>query len=153
MLRVVLAGLHLLALGIGLFSVVYRGNALHEPPADASLRRAFKFDTMWGFAAILWIVTGLWRLFGSVEKPADYYEHNTLFVLKMVSLALILLLEISPMITLIRWRIQLKRGATPATFAARGTARRIAIISHVQALLVVLMVFVASAMARGFGAN
>ena len=33
----------------------------------------------------------------------------------------------------------------------RGAGRRIATISHIEALLVVAMVFVAVAMARGFG--
>jgi len=36
--------------------------------------------------------------------------------------------------------------------AAPATARRLAPVSHVQALLIVVMVFVAVAMARGYGA-
>jgi uncharacterized membrane protein len=35
----------------------------------------------------------------------------------------------------------------------RGAGRRIATISHIEALLVVAMVFVAVAMARGFGSG
>jgi uncharacterized membrane protein len=34
-----------------------------------------------------------------------------------------------------------------------GAARRIATVSHVQALLVVLMIVCASAMARGYGSR
>ena len=152
MLRVALAGLHLLALGLGLAAVIYRGSALREPIADASLKRAFKFDTMWGIAAVLWIATGLWRLLSEIEKPASYYFHNSFFDLKMSALILILLLEIWPMIALIRWRIQLKKGVAPASVATVAAARRIAMLSHIQALLVVVMVFAAAAMARGFGA-
>jgi uncharacterized membrane protein len=33
----------------------------------------------------------------------------------------------------------------------RGSGRKIAVISHIEALVVVVMVFVAVAMARGFG--
>jgi putative membrane protein len=152
MLRVALAGLHLLALGLGLAAVIYRGSALREAITDASLKRAFKFDTVWGIAAVLWIATGLWRLLGEIEKPTSYYFHNSFFDLKMGALFLILLLEIWPMITLIRWRIQLRKGAAPSSVATVTTARSIAMLSHIQALLVVIMVFAAAAMARGFGA-
>lgn len=63
----------------------------------------------------------------------------------MALFVVILLLEIWPMTTLIRWRIQLRRGATVDTAAAPALAR----ISEIQAALVVLMVFVAAALARG----
>ena len=153
MLRIVLAGLHLLALGVGLFAVVYRGSALREAISESALKRAFKFDTLWGIAAGLWIGTGLWRFLGSIEKPLEYYVRNELFHLKMGVLVLILILEVWPMITFIRWRLQLKKGAAPTTVAKSETAKRIAIISHIQALLVVIMVFAAVGMARGFGAG
>ena len=153
MLRITLAGLHLLALGVGLFAVLYRGSALHEPVTESSLSRAFKFDTLWGIAAALWIATGVWRFLGSIEKPMEYYEDNSLFHLKMGALVLILILEIWPMVMLIRWRRQLKKGSAPAAIATINTTKRIAIISHIQALLVVIMVFLAAGMARGFGAS
>jgi putative membrane protein len=67
-------------------------------------------------------------------------------------LLVILILEIWPMATLIRWRMSLKTGQTPESVIDISAARRIGIISHVQATLVVLMVFAAVAMARGYGA-
>ena len=70
MLRVVLAALHLIALGLGLGAVLTRGNALREPVSSGSLRRALRADTLWGVAAGLWLATGLWRLFGATEKTA-----------------------------------------------------------------------------------
>ncbi|MFL6649479.1 MAG: DUF2214 family protein [Sulfurifustis sp.] len=149
MLRVILAALHLLALGLGLGAVIYRGAALREVPDERSMGRAFRADTLWGIAAGLWIVTGLWRYLGQTEKAFTYYNHNYFFLAKMILLAVILLLEIWPMITLIRWRIAMKRGGS-ASVVIPGRARLIAGISHVQALLVVLMVFAASAMARGY---
>jgi putative membrane protein len=65
----------------------------------------------------------------------------------MTLLGLILLLELRPMITLIRWRTQLARGEQPDARGAAGFAR----ISFLQAGLVVLMVLAATGMARGFG--
>jgi putative membrane protein len=69
------------------------------------------------------------------------------FLTKMGLLLLILLLEIRPMVTLIRWR---RASATGQSFDT-GSAHNMARISFFQAVLVVLMVFAATAMARGIG--
>jgi putative membrane protein len=152
MLRIFLAGLHLLALGMGLGAVWVRARALRAPPDRASLRRALAADAVWGISALLWIATGLWRLFGQTEKSTGYYLHSHLFFAKMTLLVLILALEVWPMVTLNRWRIGIARGEGPVDTAAM-TARRIGLISYAEAGIVVVMVFVAVAMARGFGAR
>ena len=101
MLRVTLAALHLIALGIGLGAVWARARALNEQPLTIdSARRAFAADTWWGFAAGLWIATGLWRLLAGTEKQTSYYMQNHIFFAKMGFLVLILALEMWPMITL-----------------------------------------------------
>jgi putative membrane protein len=153
MLRLTLAAVHLIALGLGLGAVLARGTALREALAPGALRRAFRADMTWGIAFGLWLLTGLWRLFGETEKSVGYYMTNHAFFAKMGFLLIILALELWPMITLIRWRRGLGAGATPEHTVDIGAARRIAIISHVQATLVVLMVFAAAAMARGYGTN
>jgi len=140
-IRWLLAAVHLLALGVGLGAVWARGRALQAPLDVPALRRVFYADTWWGIAAVLWIGTGLVRAFGGYEKGAFYYLHNHLFWAKMGLLAAILLLELGPMIALIRWRVAV----------ARGAASRFARISFVQAVLVVLMVLAATAIARGYG--
>src|SRR5215210_2519515 len=118
MLRLTLAALHLLALGIGFGAVLGRSFALRVRPATAeSLRRAFHFDTQWGVAAGLWVATGLWRYLGATEKATSYYNHNHAFLGKMGMLALILALEVWPMVTLIRWRSALGRGGAPGDVA------------------------------------
>jgi putative membrane protein len=141
------ASLHLLALGIGLGAVWVRGRALRSSLDAGNLRQVFFADTFWGLAAVLWISTGLWRLLAGLEKGTGYYLQNHLFLTKMALLGLVLLLEIRPMITLIRWRMTVSRGEAPDTRAAPLLAR----ISFVQAGLIVLMVFAAAAMARGMG--
>lgn len=145
MLRWLLASFHLLALGVGLGAVWVRGRALRGPLGPEGLRRVFLADMVWGLAALLWISTGLWRLLGGTEKPTNYYLHNHAFMAKMGLLLLILLLELRPMITFIRWRTRVGRGELPDTRPAPVLAR----ISFLQAGIVVLMVFAATAMARG----
>ena len=151
MLRLVLAWLHLVALGLGLGAVIARGSALRDAPDPLAMRRAFIFDAVWGIAALLWLVTGIWRLFGQTEKSFAYYMTNHAFLAKMGFFALILALEIWPMVVLMRWRTAFMRGVAGPSTVDPATARRIATISHVEALIVVLMVFAAVAMARGYG--
>jgi putative membrane protein len=146
-LRWMLAAFHLLALGIGLAAVWVRGRSLLSVLDRAGLERVFRADAVWGVAAVLWIGTGLWRLLGGVEKPTEYYLHNVAFTTKMALLVVILLLEIQPMVTLIRWRRRVAAASAPDTRSAPWLAK----ISFIQAGLVVLMVFAATAMARGLG--
>jgi putative membrane protein len=145
----ILSSLHLLALAIGLPAVVLRGRALRGALDDAGLRRLFAADTAWGLAAALWLVTGLLRAFAGVEKGTAFYLGSWLFWTKMTLFLLVVALEISPMITFIRWRGARGRGQMPDT----SGARTLYVITHVQMIIVVLMVFVASFMARGFGAR
>jgi len=122
-----------------------RARALSGPLDPGAFKRALAADTWWGLAAILWIATGLVRALGPFEKGPAYYFHNGFFLVKMALLLAILLLEIAPMVTFVRWRIELKRGEIPDSRPARAFART----STVQAILVVLMVLCATAMARG----
>ena len=145
-LRWFLTTFHLLALPLGLGAIVARSRELTRARSSGDLGRVFVADNLWGLAAALWIVTGLWRAFGGLEKGTDYYLNNRVFYVKMALLAFILLLEIAPMTTLIGWRIALRRGKSIDLTPASAFAR----ISQLQAALVVLMVFAATAMARAF---
>ena len=153
MLRIALAALHLLALGVGFGAVLRRAAALRETVTPGSVRRALRADLDWGLASGLWIATGLWRWIGGIEKETGYYLDNHAFLTKMGVFALIFALEIWPMVTLMRWRTAIGKGAAHESVAEPGTARRIATISKLQALLVVVMIVLAVMMARGFGAS
>lgn len=147
--RWILATLHLLALGIGLGAIWWRARALRSDLNEEDLKRVFFADNLWGIAALLWIATGLLRAFAGFEKGSDYYLGNTAFWIKMGLLGLILLFEIWPASTFVRWRIQRGRGQVIDT--DRSPTNLFATISVIQALLVVLMIFAATAMARGAG--
>ena len=149
LVRWLFAWLHLLGLGIGLGAVWARARALRGPLDTAGLRRVFHADGWWGVAAAIWIGTGLVRVIGGLEKGMDYYLQNHVFWGKMSLLLAILVLEIPPMLTFIRWRVQVAQGESPDTAVAGRYAR----ISYLQAALVLLMVLAASAMARGIGAS
>jgi putative membrane protein len=148
-IRWVFAALHLLALGIGLGAIWGRRRAFLGPLDDRGLDRLFYADSMWGMAALLWILTGLARAFGGLGKGTAYYLASDSFIIKMALFVLILVLEISPMMTLIRWRSARKRGASIDTSRARSFAT----ISTIQALLLAAMVLAATAIARGLGVD
>lgn len=164
MLRLVLAVLHLLALGIGLGAIYARARHLmtlstpepapertQEPAQEHGLARVFQADNWWAVAAVLWMSTGLWRAFGGTEKASAYYWAQPVFWSKMGLLGLILLLELWPMITLIRWRVAQARGRRPVLSHLAGAARTMARISMLQLALTVAMVVAASMLARGYG--
>ena len=142
-----LSALHVLSLGIGLGAVFARGRALRAIALQGApaVRSAFLPDSLWGIAAVLWIVTGLGRLFGGMEKALDFYLYNGFFWLKMGMFASVFALEIVPMLTLVRWRGAVRSGGSMDTSRAALLAR----INTVELVLVVLIPFVAAAMARG----
>ena len=149
-LRLLLAWSHLLALAIGVGGVWSRARALRSYVRDAddtrALRRAYAGDAWWGVAAALWLTTGVWRLFGHTEKSTSYYVGNQVFRLKITLFVCVVLLELWPMLTLIKWR---GRKAEPN---ARD-AHRMEIISYVECAIVIAIVLAAVSMARGFGAT
>ncbi|MCG6574953.1 DUF2214 family protein [Pseudomonas sp. AF32] len=141
-----LAAIHLLAFALGLWAVLTRGTALRRLAGGAdAVRNVLVADNVWGLSALVLLVTGGVRAFGGFEKGSDYYLHQPLFHLKMTLFLLILLLELAPMITLIKWRMALGKGVA----IDPSKAGRFARISHIEALLLMLMVIAATGMARG----
>ena len=132
---------------MGLGGVFARGRALRAlSRGDASaVPRVLFADNFWGVAALLWIVTGLTRAFGGIDKGRDYYLYNGFFWVKMGMFALVFALEAAPMIAFIRWRIALGKGGRPDTSRVATFVR----LNDVETALVVAIPFVASAMSRG----
>lgn len=148
--RWLLAAVHLSAFGVAFVAIAARNRALRRVVASVQavdLPGVFKADAAWGLSALVLIATGLTRAFGGFEKGSAYYLHEPLFHLKMTALVLVLLLEIVPMLGLIRWRVAARRQQMPDLARARTYIR----IGHVQAMLVIVIVFAASGMARGIG--
>ncbi|PYP77046.1 MAG: hypothetical protein DMD35_16540 [Gemmatimonadetes bacterium] len=147
-IRLVLAWLHLLALAVGLGGVWSRARALDDslrnPEDPRAIRRALVGDAWWGVAAVVWLATGLWRVFAGTEKAPSYYVASNMFAIKMGLFLVVVALEIWPSTTLMRWR---RKKSQPD----ERTVGRIEIISYVQCALVIAMVLAAVSMARGVG--
>ena len=147
MASAIVSALHVLALALGLSSIYLRGRALKGRLDRDGLTRLFAADNVWGIAAGLWIVTGLLRAFGGLEKGSRFYLQSPLFWIKMALFVFVIILEIRPMVTFIGWRRARGRGHVPDT----SGARTLYLVNHIEMALVVVIVFVASFMARGFG--
>jgi putative membrane protein len=143
MQNVVFSAVHLLALGVGLGAVYARGRAFRARDLEA----AFHADNWWGIASLLWLGSGLYRAFGGIEKGSAYYLANHYFHAKMGLFLLVVLLELWPMVTLIRLRIQKSKGAAVDPEILGRFVR----INDLEVIGVVILPFLAAAMARGYG--
>ncbi len=146
-LRWLIASIHLVALGVGLGAVFARAHALRSAREASDLDAVFLADKLWGVAALLWVATGVWRAFGGIEKGTAYYLAHPLFYAKLGIFVLIVLLEIRPAVALVKWR-RLRAKAGPVDLALAPTFAR---ISYVQLGLVLVIVFLATGIARGLG--
>lgn len=108
-LRYIIATIHILTFGLGAASIWMRARALKELKDASGLKDVFFADNLWGIAAFLWLLTGLWRAFGGLEKGSAYYLGNVAFLVKMSLFILVFVLELRPMITLIKWRSRQRR--------------------------------------------
>ena len=139
-----LSAIHLLTLALGLGGIVSRGRALAGSLDDAGWRRLLAADNAWGVAALLWITTGLGRVFFG-GKEAAFYWRNGFFWVKLTLFGLVFLLELGPMMTFIRVRRARGRGLAVPQFPTDRYRR----INAIETGLVVAIVFVAALMARG----
>lgn len=133
--------LHLLGFGLASAGVWMRGRGFEK----RDLGLTFVGDNVWGLSALVSISTGLWRAFGPHDKGSAYYLQADAFHLKMTVFGLLFLLELWPMVTLIRWRTRQQRGQA----IDLAPMARFAIINRIQIGLLLLMPFFAMAMARG----
>src|SRR5262249_28391956 len=118
-----LSAVHVLTLALGLGAIYVRGRALAGPLDDAGWRRLFAADDAWGVAALLWIGSGIARVFFGGKEPG-FYWHNGLFWMKLAMFGLVFVLELKPMLTFIRARRARRRQTAPPRFAV-ATFQRI----------------------------
>lgn len=139
-----LSAIHMLTLALGLGGIVARGRALVGPLDEAGWQRLLAADNAWGAAALLWIASGLGRMFYG-GKETVFYWRNGFFWTKMALFGIVFALELAPMVTFIRVRAARGRGLALPSMPIE-TFRR---INATETALVVVIVFVAAFMARG----
>jgi putative membrane protein len=136
------AGFHFVALVLGGAGVWLRGRGLRDRDVPAVLQG----DNLWGISALLFILTGVARAFGGLEKGSEFYLSQPFFWVKMGLFGAVWLVEIRPMVTFIRWRIGLGKGVQPDL----STVDSLRVHNTVEIVLLLLIPFAAAAMARGW---
>lgn len=66
-----LSAVHVLTLALGLGAIFIRGRALAHLLDEAGWQRLLAADTVWGISAVLWIASGLGRVFFGGKAPAS----------------------------------------------------------------------------------
>jgi putative membrane protein len=87
-----LSAIHVLTLALGLGAIFARGRALARPLDESGWTRLLAADNLWGAAALLWIASGLARVFVG-GKETSFYTHNGFFWLKMALFGTVFALE------------------------------------------------------------
>ncbi|HET6150164.1 MAG TPA: DUF2214 family protein [Polyangia bacterium] len=150
LIRALLAAVHYLALALGLGSVFARGVRLRQlrlaPQDSEALAAVLRADAGWGVAALLWIATGVPRVLAGLDRASAFYLRNGFFYTKMGLFAVVVALELLPMVTFIRWRKIRGRGADPVAGSPLPTLIR---LNDLEVAIVVIIPFVAALMARG----
>jgi putative membrane protein len=144
LLSALLSAVHALTLALGLGAVFLRGRALARPLDDAGWKRLLAADNVWGIAALLWIASGLGRVFFGGKEPS-FYCHNGFFWIKLALFGFVFVLEFTPMMTFIRVRSARRRRIALPRFPVEAYRR----INSAEIVLVVAIVFAAAFMARG----
>lgn len=139
-----LSAIHVLTLALGVGGIFARGRALSRPLDDTGWKRLLAADTLWGVAAVLWIASGLGRVFFGGKDPSFYWR-NGFFWVKLALFGVVFALELAPMMTFIRVRRARSQGVAVPRFPIEAYRR----INAVELALVVTIVFVAAFMARG----
>src|SRR5215510_5992364 len=117
-----LSALHVLTLALGAAAIFARGRALSRPLDDDGWKRLLAADNAWGIAALLWIATGLLRVFYGGKEPGFYWR-NGFFWVKLALFALIFALELAPMTTFIRVRVARAKGTALPRFPLEAYRR------------------------------
>ncbi|MCS3805457.1 hypothetical protein HNO92_002548 [Chromobacterium alkanivorans] len=126
-----LASLHLLALGIGLAALWSRAGLLRQQQFPSQTPQLFRCHRWWLLALALWTVSGLALL--SLD-PARLQQ--PLFIVKLLTLAPLLLLEVRASRGLMRWQSQLRIQRSLELRGADSLARS----SHWQIWLLLAIV-------------
>lgn len=127
----------------GLFAALVSEHLLIKPEmSKAEIKKLAVVDAIYGVSAITILVAGL-LLWFVVGKPSDFYSHNPVFHTKLTLFVLIAVLSIYPTVFFIKNR-------NPQVAITR-VPRKIIILIRIQLLLVLMIPFLATAMARGIG--
>lgn len=122
---------------------------LFKPPLTiVQARRLQRTDNLFGISAGVLLVIGLLRVF-YFEKGAGYYFTDAYFLTKLLAFLAAAGISIYPTMLFLSWSKALKQGAVPEISPTQVRRTRMCLMLEMTAIVVIL--FCAPFMARGFG--
>ena len=144
----IMAFLHHLA-AFTVVSALVAEVVLFKPPLTVpQAARLQRTDSLFGMAAGVLLVVGLLRVI-YFEKGSGYYFFNTFFLVKFVAFMVAALISIYPTVLFISWGKRLKQGVAPDV--PEGQVRRVRMCLMWELTAIIVILFCAPFMARGFG--
>jgi putative membrane protein len=123
--------------------------ALFKPPLSlVQARRLLRIDNIYGAAAGAVLIVGVLRV-EFFEKGPAYYWHDVFFLTKFGAFIVAALISIYPTVTYFSWNRSLRAGTAPEIPEER--TRRVRMCLMLQLTAIVVILFCAALMARGFG--
>ena len=122
---------------------------LFKPPLTVvQARRLQRTDQIFGASATAVLVVGLLRVI-YFEKGPGYYFADAFFLTKFTAFIVAALISIYPTVLFISWNKALKAGDSPDVSDEQSRRARLCLMLELTAIVVIL--FCAPLMARGFG--
>lgn len=146
--NVIFAFLHFItALGV-VVSLVYERITFRPSLSITDAKRIQKADLIYGISALTVLIVGFIRIY-FFEKGSNFYFSSPFFYVKLGAFSLVGLLSIYPTIRFLKWNKQLKSGQEPTISSSEYQTIRT--LLNLEILGILIMLFAASAMARGIG--
>jgi putative membrane protein len=123
--------------------------ALFRPPLTVTqAARLQRTDSLFGMSAGVLLAVGVLRVI-YFEKGAGYYFNDAFFLVKFAAFIIAALISIYPTVLFISWGKGLKQGIAPEVPEMQVRRVRMCLMWELTAIVVIL--FCAPFMARGFG--
>jgi putative membrane protein len=108
------------------------------------LDRISRLDLIYGLAALSLAAAGLTLWFGSIGKPAVFYTHNWIFILKISLFVVVGLLSVYPTIFFLKHR----RGLSSEMVTIPKT---VSVMVTIEIIILLVIPILAGLMSRGIG--
>jgi putative membrane protein len=147
-MSIIIPYLHLLGIMVLMGSLISEHIMLKPRMTNEQIKALAIIDLVYGLSAVLILITGLlrWFVYG---KGAAFYNHNSLFHLKLTLFAIAAILSVFPTIRFLKWRKQVKAGIDPAIEVKQ--VKGLLMFIRLEMLIVAMIPLLAVLIARGYG--